>query len=222
MLIPLKECALPGAVLIERARELSIPITTRALENRLVTGQRKMARRKSPKDAKCPHCGRQFTKGGLKQHLRHVKCSPTSTASPRQFERVRCKHCGKSFHSTNSLRVHVSTVHPTEYAKSPGLMTHHRAPYHKKRNSDRSGGGADHHRGSSERASSRALSDAPPPSRGEGRTESARQSSGREWHEGHHHHAAIDSRDWDADRGNRQPAWQSETKKRMAEAASGK
>ena len=193
------------------------------MEKRLVIGQRKMARRKSPRDSKCPHCNRHFTKGGLKQHLRHVKCGPSSTASPRQFERVRCKHCGKSFHSTNSLRVHVSTVHPTEYAKSPGLMTHHRAPYHKQRSSDRSGGGADHHhRGSSARASSQTLSDVRPPSRSDGRSESARQSSGREWHEGHHHHAAIDSRDWDADRGNRQPAWQSETKQRMAEDASGK
>ena len=191
------------------------------MEKRLVIGQRKMARRKSPKDAKCQHCGRHFTKGGLKQHLRHVKCSPTSTASPRQFERVRCKHCVKSFHSTNSLRVHVSTVHPREYAKSPGLMKHHRAPYHTKRSSDRSGGGSDHHRGSSARASSRALSDLPPPSRADGRSESARRSSsGGERREGHHRHAAIDSRDWDADRSDRQPAWQSEMEKRMAEAAS--
>ena len=192
------------------------------MEKRLVFGQRNMARRKSPKDAKCQHCGRLFTKGGLKQHLRHVKCSPTSTASPRQFERVRCRHCGKSFHSTNSLRVHVSTVHPPECAKSPGLMKHHRAPHHKqRRGSDRSGGESDHHRGSSERASSRALSDAPPPSRADGRSESARRSSGGERRESHHRQVPIGGRDWDADRSDRQPAWQSETKKRMAEAASG-
>ena len=91
--------------------------------------QKHMAPRKSPRDAQCPHCKRNFTKGGLKQHMRHVKCSPKSTASPRRFERVRCKHCTKSFHSTNSLRVHVSTRHPREYAKSPGHMTNHRAPY---------------------------------------------------------------------------------------------
>ena len=166
------------------------------MANRLVVGQRKMARRKSPKDSKCPHCGRHFTKGGLKQHLRHVKCSPTSTASPRKFERVRCKHCSKSFHSTNSLRVHVSTVHPNEYAKSPGHMKNHRAPYHKKRSSDRSGEGSDHHRGSSARASSRALSEVPPPPSRAGRSESVRRpSSGGERRESHHHSVAIGSCD---------------------------
>ena len=92
-----------------------------------------MAPRKNPRDSVCPHCRKSFTKGGLRQHLKYVKCSPTATASPRKFERVRCRHCGKSFHSTNSLRVHVSTVHAKEYAKSPGHMKHHRAPYHGKR-----------------------------------------------------------------------------------------
>ena len=91
-----------------------------------------MARRKNPKDSACPHCGKYFTKGGLKQHMRFVKCSPKSTASPRKFERVRCRHCGKSFHSTNSLRVHVSTCHPKEYIKSPGSMKNHRSPYKRK------------------------------------------------------------------------------------------
>ncbi len=87
-----------------------------------------MAPRKNPRDSVCPHCRKSFTKGGLRQHLKYVKCSPTAIASPRKFARVRCKHCGKSFHSTNSLRVHVSTVHAKEYAKSPGHMKHHRAP----------------------------------------------------------------------------------------------
>ena len=91
--------------------------------------EKQMAPRKSPRDSQCPHCKRLLTKGGLKQHLRHVKCSHTSTASPRKFERVRCKHCSKSFHSTNSLRVHVSTRHPREYAKSPGHMENHRTAY---------------------------------------------------------------------------------------------
>ena len=94
-----------------------------------------MAPRKSPRDAKCKHCGRYFTKGGLKQHMRHVKCSPTSTASPRKFERVRCKHCSKSLHSTSSICVHVSTVHPKEYATLPGLMEYHRAPHVKQKHS---------------------------------------------------------------------------------------
>ena len=92
-----------------------------------------MAPRKSPRDSVCPHCRRSFTKGGLRQHLKYVKCAPTSDATPREFDRVRCKHCGKSFHSTNSLRVHVSTVHAKEYAKSPASMKLHRAPYHGKR-----------------------------------------------------------------------------------------
>ena len=67
-------------------------------------------------------------KKGLKEHQRHVKCSPTSTATPRKWERARCKHCGKSFHSSNSLRVHVSTQHPTEYRKSPNSVKAHRSP----------------------------------------------------------------------------------------------
>ena len=85
-----------------------------------------MARRKSPRDATCPHCRRRFTAKGLKEHQRHVKCSPSSTATPRTFERVRCKHCNKSFHSTNSLRVHVATTHQKEYARSPGNMKQHK------------------------------------------------------------------------------------------------
>ncbi len=92
-----------------------------------------MARRKSPRDATCPHCKRRFTAKGLKEHMRHVKCSPSSTATPRHFERVRCKHCSKSFHSTNSLRVHVATTHQREYARSPGSMKHHKVASDKRR-----------------------------------------------------------------------------------------
>ena len=88
-----------------------------------------MAPRKSPRDSACPHCGKLFAKGGLELHMRHVKCSPCSTASPRKWQRVRCRHCSRSFPSVNSLRVHVSTRHAREYAKSPGSMKDHRAPY---------------------------------------------------------------------------------------------
>ena len=91
-----------------------------------------MARRKSPRDATCPHCRRRFTAKGLKEHQRHVKCSPSSTAIPRTFERVRCKHCNKSFHSTNSLRVHVATTHEKEYARSPGSMKDHKVALQKR------------------------------------------------------------------------------------------
>ena len=87
-----------------------------------------MQTRRSKRDAQCEHCKRFFTKKGLKEHQRHVKCSPTSTATPRKWERARCKHCGKSFHSSNSLRVHVSTQHPTEYRKSPNSVKAHRSP----------------------------------------------------------------------------------------------
>ena len=69
-----------------------------------------------------------FTKKGLLEHMRHVKCSPTSTATPRKWEKARCKHCSRSFHSSNSLRVHVSSQHPTEYSKSPNSVKAHRAP----------------------------------------------------------------------------------------------
>ena len=87
-----------------------------------------MPTRKSKCDAQCEHCKRFFTKKGLKEHQRHAKCSPTSTATPRKWERACCKHCGKSFHSSNSLRVHVSTQHPTEYRKSPNSVKAHRSP----------------------------------------------------------------------------------------------
>ena len=201
-------CAFPRAVVVERAQATAIPppdgdtVGLRTLE---------MAPRKSPRDARCPHCGRHFTKGGLKQHLRHVKCSPTSTATPRKFERVRCKHCGKSFHSTNSLRVHVSTVHPEEYARSPGLMKHHRAPYHKKRrSSDRSGCGPD--QGSPAQASMRAAERAP--TRADGHPDSIRQPSGGDRRAGQHRDAKR--------RAQREPTWQKEMKKKMAEAAGGK
>ena len=84
--------------------------------------------RKSPKDTQCPHCKRFFTKKGCREHQRHVRCSPTSTAQKREFERARCKHCGNSFHSGNSLRVHVAGQHPDEYAKSPHSVKDHIAP----------------------------------------------------------------------------------------------
>ena len=78
--------------------------------------QRKtMPRRKSPRDARCEHCGKLFTRKGLLEHKRHVKCAPTSKATPRKWERARCTYCHRSFHSSNGLRVHVSTQHPSEY-----------------------------------------------------------------------------------------------------------
>ena len=89
--------------------------------------------RKSPRDAQRPHCKRCFTRKGLKEHLRHVRCSPTSTATKRLFARARCKYCGKSFHSGNSLRVHVAGQHPDEYAKSPHSVKHHKAPLKRRR-----------------------------------------------------------------------------------------
>ena len=58
--------------------------------------------------------------------------SPTSTAKKRVFERARCKYCSKSFHSGNSLRVHVAGQHPAEYAKSPHSVKRHKAPLKRK------------------------------------------------------------------------------------------
>ena len=85
-------------------------------------------RKTSPKTERCQHCSRLFTKKGLKEHLRHVKCSPSSTAVPKKFQRARCKYCSKTFHSGNSLRVHVAGQHPTEYARSPNSVKDHRSP----------------------------------------------------------------------------------------------
>ncbi len=87
-----------------------------------------MPKRKHPRDAQCEHCKRFFTKKGLKEHQRHVKCSPASKATPRKWERAKCLHCAKTFHSSNSLRVHVSTQHPNEYRRSPNSVKAHRAP----------------------------------------------------------------------------------------------
>ena len=183
-----------------------------------------MAPRKSPRNAVCQHCGGRFTKGGLKQHLRYVKCSPTSTASPRKFKRVRCKHCSKSFHSTNSLRVHVSTVHAKEYAKSPGLMKHHRSPYHKQKHSaaHRQEKADDPKRPahSSTRASTRADERSPSPRAHTGGPDpnhrsTRRLSSGER--RGHHKHTASYSGDTGDKATN--PAWHREMTKKMAEAA---
>ena len=87
-----------------------------------------MPRRKSPKAAWCEHCGKLFTRKGLLEHKRHVKCAPTSKATPRKWERARCKYCHRSFHSSNALRVHVSTQHPSEYRRSPNSVKAHRSP----------------------------------------------------------------------------------------------
>ena len=81
----------------------------------------------SPKTSQCPHCKRLFTRKGVREHLRHVRCSPTSTATPKKFERARCRYCHKSFHSGNSLRAHVAGQHPSEYAKSPHSVKRHKA-----------------------------------------------------------------------------------------------
>lgn len=164
-----------------------------------------MARRKSPKDSKCKHCGRYFTAGGLRQHLRHVKCSPTSTATPRKFKRVRCRHCGSSFHSTNSLRVHVSTRHAKEYAKSPGSMKDHRAPY-KRKDSSKSGEPTGADRKTSPRTKSRSPSSgvpvAPPvDNSGKHKVGSGAPQRKRE---------SIDA-----------PAWQREMGRKMSEVADG-
>jgi len=87
-----------------------------------------MPRRKSPRDAQCPHCKKYLTKKGLLEHMRHVKCAPGSKATPRKWERARCKYCARSFHSSNSLRVHVSSQHPAEYRRSPNSVKAHRSP----------------------------------------------------------------------------------------------
>ena len=172
-----------------------------------------MAPRKSPKDSVCAHCGKMFTTGGLKQHLRHVKCAPTSTASPRQFERVRCKHCGKSFHSTNSLRVHVSTRHPKEYSKSPGHMKYHRSPYKKKRSDSSSAGPGP-------RSPAKASMSA------DGHPDSVRQPSGEKRRDSRRRKAESGGRDRDLEkrkpREPLEPSWQREMKKKFAEAARSK
>ncbi len=187
-----------------------------------------MAPRKSPKDAICPHCKRSFTKGGLKQHLRYVKCSPNSTATPRKFERVRCKHCLKSFHSTNSLRVHVSTVHAKEYSKSPGHMKHHRAPYHGKKRSGTDASGNKSHRRSPAHASTHLAERAP--SSWAGIDGQARSNHGSKRplsdgeRRGHPHHTEKGARHVGNARGPlrsaAEPIWQRELSKQIAAAAS--
>ena len=182
-----------------------------------------MAARKSPRDSVCPHCKRRFTKGGLKQHMRYVRCSPTSTASPRKFDRVCCKHCGKSFHSTNSLRVHVSTVHAKEYAKSPGHMKDHRSPYHGKKRSGGASGRTSHRGGSPHASAQRSPSprdhagDHADPSRGSTHRPPSRKRSG------HRHQTERDTWQIVDTRGPPpeapEPLWQREMSKKLVEAA---
>ena len=186
-----------------------------------------MAPRKNPRDSVCPHCRKSFTKGGLRQHLKYVKCRPTATASPRKFERVRCRHCGKSFHSTNSLRVHVSTVHAKEYAKSPGHMKHHRAPYHGKKHNGVAGPGRRGSPGrSSPHASPQPAEHASSHERADGQRRFSqgvvyRMSGGERRHRPHP--PAKGARHFDDARNSSQPAsepaWHRALSKNIAEAA---
>ena len=77
---------------------------------------------------KCPDCRKTYkNKRSLREHRRH-HCKRSKTASPRKYVPSKCKHCGKVFHSANSLRVHVSTQHPQQYMVSPKTVKAHRAP----------------------------------------------------------------------------------------------
>ena len=159
--------------------------------------------------------------------MRYVKCSPASTASPRKFERVRCKQCSKSFHSTNIpnfLRVHVSTVQPKEYAKSPGLTKYHREPYHKQTHSgaEQKDKKADPHRPAhaSTRAAERSLS--PPAHTGDPYSKhgSTRRESNWERRDHRRHTASYSGNTAGAEpRQATKPAWLREMSRKMAEAA---
>ena len=81
------------------------------------------------KTACCKFCHEWFTPKGLKEHLRHVKCSDASTATQRVYQAAVCKYCNGKFHSNNALRVHVAGMHPEEYAKHPNQVAPHRAVF---------------------------------------------------------------------------------------------
>ena len=102
-----------------------------------------MKRKTSPKDARCPHCGGWYTQRGVKEHLRH-HCRPCPTSRKRVFNNATCKHCGLTYHSGNSLRVHVATQHKHEYARSPNSVRHHRAPHSKKKRNHQTSGARVH------------------------------------------------------------------------------
>ena len=59
--------------------------------------------------------------GAPRRRLRRSGCSS-----------ARCRYCGKTFHSGNSLRLHVAGQHPAEYAKSPHSVKRHKAPLKRK------------------------------------------------------------------------------------------
>ncbi len=107
-----------------------------------------MKRKTSPKDARCPHCGGWYTQRGVKEHLRH-HCRPCPTSRKRVFNNATCKHCGLTYHSGNSLRVHVATQHKHEYARSPNSVRHHRAPHSKKKRNHQTSGARARHRSQS-------------------------------------------------------------------------
>ena len=76
----------------------------------------------SPKDVKCKFCRRRFTARGVKEHERH-HCVKNPKRRPREFLKVRCKHCLKELHG-NGLRAHVAQVHPEAYARSRSVKAH--------------------------------------------------------------------------------------------------
>jgi hypothetical protein len=87
----------------------------------------------------CPDCHKTYkNKRSLREHRRH-HCKKCKTTTPRKYTPVKCKHCGQVFHSANSLRVHASTQHIKEYARSPRSVKDHRAPLRAKRPSSSRG-----------------------------------------------------------------------------------
>ena len=76
----------------------------------------------SPKDTKCKFCRRRFTSRGVAEHMRH-HCPKNPNRRPREFKKVRCKHCLKELHG-NGLRAHVAQVHPEAYARSRSVRAH--------------------------------------------------------------------------------------------------
>ena len=76
----------------------------------------------SPKDTKCKFCRRRYTARGVKEHERH-HCAKNPNRRPREFKKVRCKHCLKQLHG-NGLRAHVAQVHPEAYARSRSVRAH--------------------------------------------------------------------------------------------------
>ena len=75
--------------------------------------------RTSPKDTPCLYCGKMLTVRGVAEHERFA-CKKNPDRRKRSFGKKKCAVCGKAYHAA-SLRAHMATQHPLEFAKEKSV-----------------------------------------------------------------------------------------------------